>query len=1334
VTTAFPGDIDDFSNPASPTTTPLGTDNTTRNHSEQHTDVNDAVEALEAVIVGPTFTNPIAQTAVLVETVINDATAGSINPGTWFVNGNLDAPSYVTTFGRNSRQNGTLKVGFAESPDPNQYSYSGINLTTPVAVGSNGALSVWMAWDTQTAGSTFRNTTSRLPLEVFELVVSDGATFTGNVVTAKLGSMTNKQQFYQHFIQLYDITSIKCIGVRQIASAPHPNGFESKKILQSTMSFATASELEVARARPGAAVMIPPTYIESTADHLLPKPPDQGVIDLRRVATAGRVRHFSDWEDAVNDGSVDMSATIQRAIRHLRDGETLMFERDAKYNCGLGGITCYNKRNVTIDFNGATFYTTGEIGTLWSVQHCVGLRFVSSGRKARMIFKHDNYGVGAINGSAFTGGAAVGTTRTLTTQGTAIQSPDAAWFGEDEDGYISCDFTLSDTAAVAGDCYIELMQSDAPAQLTGAVIGTSGGIAAGTYYYRMSYVDVEGHESGLGPPTAVTLSGWGQVTFNLPVPNTLGYATPIMFKRIYRSTTFSQQGMLDPILSVPADWTTFTDNSAASYGNPPLSLTLPAVTDAGAGNITPGGYTWFVTQIDSSGRETMIEQNSPATGTLGCRSGTTTGSMTITLPSWTGVSRMRVYRSTSAGGQTSAWKARFVGEPTALAATFLDNVATPNPKLNPPLWNDISDAPRVGPSPACPETKLTLTTSPVTYQIKLPANYRTHDDLMFWRIYKVTGTANTITLHSYTNHTAQTRQGNSQSYGGTDRRDTQHAFSFAGEGCYDCHVENVYICKPLGDGFFFQPGSGGMNNRGFTVTDCEVYANGRQGLAMMAGGDWTVKDSLFVGGGGQFIDIEVENGDRDTVTLDNVEVRQPKSSFINTPASSAPNWTIKRCKFRQIYSAGGTHSGNSLATTFNLESRHLSIEDCDFSFLPVTLLTGDVYVNGLRCAAFVSSNGQYRAFATGGEAWDGEGAFITNVHLTPRANTGPVFTVGQRTRFVSNISTTYVYDAFIDQASSASHGGPFQLAATANPFVQFDNTSGQARAHRGTAAEAILDPGPWKLRYPKTWRGTIAGNLHFPTGLDLLTETAFNVRGISSSSVRANNLRVGPVAVTAGLTTLTVPFPAKAYADLTSLGVSGASTTGGTMTAGTYYYRVAARNAAGGPRATAAAEASYTITTGNSMTIVMGNFIGSTDTFIEGWTVYRGTASGVYTQRYDVFPVAPAFSNNTDASGIRNAVDLGTTITTPGDSVGYPLSPIAATPTTAYVGSTAWDGAKWIPSVDQTGWEADTNYTALVDASWPTTVGVTKLVSGVTLTFGVACPVGGGTVSIAIVR
>lgn len=1331
--------LDNLSDLADPTESgiALGAPNPDRSMPQKIADLNDAVEDIRKQLVKKPFVNASAKTAITSETLINDTTPGSANPGTWFVRGNCDAPAFGTFLSKNFWGNGFLKVGQGEAGDPSNFSYSGINFTTPVAVGANGVITLFLSTDSGGTGQIDsqnfgRSAKTREPYEVMELVVSDGPTFTGNVVTASLQPMTHNL-WYQHWIPLQGLTTVKCIGVRQTDYSPWPNGGESKRIRFSTISWGTATEFDVAAASATpATVVVGQSYVPSIAQRVRELPPAIRKLDLRK--RTGTVRLITDWEGIVEDGSADTTAVINQALLDMNDGDILRLTEGAKYNAGY--LSLNNKQNVTFDLNGATLFNTGLTGAMIAINHCDGITLTSSAaKKARLILKHDNVGFGAYTGNLWTNvlgsPGTVGTTKTLSTSGDMAQSQFAAWHAEDEDGFISTTFTLSQTAAPGvadNDCYIELGQKNAPPAPSGFTYSTSGGLAGGPYYYRYSYVGPDGKESGLSAPgKAVIPTAWGKVTMNLPSNR---YATSI---RIYRGG-LSQAAMMDPIFSVPATWTTFTDNTTATQ-TPTHSLTLPAVTDAGPGNITPSTRMWWVTQIDAAGRETATNYTKNSSAVNGKRSGTTSGQMTITLPSWTGVSRMRVYRSYVA--TQGVFSAGFVGEPSFGAATFTDNVAVPDQHSYPPFWPVIGEASKAGPCPNLPEVILNLTTTPTDYNLKFRHTDHSRDDLMYWRIAKIGAGVNTITLAGYTDHTGQQRENNGQFYMGVDHRDHGHAIAVGGQDCHSITIENIDIQKPLGDLINFQSNGGGMRNRKMVIRNVSGFACGRQGVAPMAGGDWLFERFNVNAGGGQAIDVEWEEADKDTLTLVDCEFKNIKTNLINI-VDMVSGIKMTRCRFLP------TGSG------IKLNAHSLEITDCYAPGSPVEIFGGKVYINGLVSMSLKVRDWAILKTVAGGELWSGGGSVIDNVRLLPVIDCVSPLDVNMRDCKIGMVSLTYPFDGFGDQANTATSSGPVALRPAVRGPDDF-RPDGRVVVIDGPQSAMMIDTGHWKGRYPDTIKGDIvATNPWFPTGLNMEAEPLLNVSGLSSGAVKPNNLS-GTVAVLAGQTTATVTFPTKSYDDLTAISVAAVTTTitspgfwspVGTL-AGTYYWAVAAARANGGPRAVVSNEATLTITgPNNAAALTISNFLKPTR-FIEGLTIYRGLSSGNYNTRYDVRPDGLFNMVVDSATGKHGFGDLGTKINFsdfPGTStlaadIDPPTGYQQLTPVRSTSGHDAWNGSRWLHATDQTGWEPDASYRLLPVASWDTTIAVTaKRMGGFDLHFGVACPTVGGTVDWMLVR
>jgi hypothetical protein len=1281
----------------------------------------DLVDAHEQALEGPVFTNASAQTAVLAETLINDGTAGSINPGSWTATGVQagTGQGFKNVSGRTYWDSGKMGLGegftsFQES----QFNYALLDFATPVQVGTQAVLKITLAYQ-----PTGTQPGPRFPSEVFEVVASDGATLSGTVVRTPLPIML-MSTFYDVYLLTQGLTSVACVGVRQIDSVPYPDASETMSFWFDSIAWATATELDVAKASTtSSTVLVPANYVPGVAQRRVETPSRTAKLDLRpgEVTLSGfdGVRRLRDWEtgaDVEQGGAADY--VIDQAIRDLQEGETLQFTRGAKYD--LASVTIRNKKNITIDGNGATFYHLGSTGGMWILEHVNDCTF----RNMRLVFTHANYGTGVLPGSnlvdiGLVGTAAVVTSTMTLTGGAMATTPEPAWQAEDEDGFIRADFTLSTTASTSLQCFIELGQSSV-APPTTFTYDAWGGKPAGSYYYWMTYVYADGRESGLSRPArAAVPTTWGRVHMALPVPTTPIQGTPIIAKRIYCGTSANSANAGVPIAEVPVYWTSFVDNTATT-AVPTYALTLPGAVDA-AGSLTPTTYAYYVTQVDTTtGRERAVDpQGLVKTNIHGRRLVTVVnGGATLTLPSWTGVSKMRIYRTIS-GSAKEHWTAGFIAELSAGEATFTDTGVAADLSQAPPFWPVNAEIPEDAIAPSLPSVRLTLTTTPTTYTVKMRPNERTKEEMLNWRIGQVNGTTATITIHNWTDYTGQRRTGNSQLYGGVDRRDNQHGFAIT-EGPSSGNVfENIDIQKPLGDGFFFQAGQAGMKNHTNTIRDCNVFANGRQGLSLMSGGPWLIERSRFAACGGQGIDVEWEYADRGELVLNDVEFVSPKVSHI---AIQDVIFGIKmrnvRCSTR--YNQQGIVS---------IVGAGIEIVDCDFGFIQTTLTGTRVFIDGLVAGKLTVTGSS--TLQTFGGGWQGRGgSIIRHVRLTPTLGVDEPLNVSMPNCTISDITTAYPFDAFPVQFTTApDSSGPFQIAELAT--VARSQTDRAMQPNEGPQSNILLDPGPWKTRYPQTWKGTIlAEDAWFPTGLDLKSEPTKNVRAVSSTSTAGNNLR-GSAVVAAGALTMTVPFPTRAYPDLTFISAAASAGTG-TLN-GTVFWAVASRRTTGGPRP-AIATTSVALVAPTNASLQLGNFLTS-DTFLEGFTLYRGAASGVYTTRYDVFPYRPIFSMNvSNTGGRRTVIDRGTELRLAW--TGHPISGytqiLTPTPSASHAD---WDGSKWLHSTDQTGWEPDTAYTVVPVASWDTTVAVTaKRMNGFDVHFGVACPVGGGTLDWLLIR
>jgi hypothetical protein len=186
---------------------------------------------------------------------------------------------------------------------------------------------------------------------------------------------------------------------------------------------------------------------------------------------------------------------------------------------------------------------------------------------------------------------------------------------------------------------------------------------------------------------------------------------------------------------------------------------------------------------------------------------------------------------------------------------------------------------------------------------------------------------------------------------------------------------------------------------------------------------------------------------------------------------------------------------------------------------------------------------------------------------------------------------------------------------------------------------------------------------------------------------------------------------------------------GGSLAAGTYFYRAASIDLYGGPTVPATEVSAALSGSQNAMSILVGGWNSAANQRqTAGFTLYRGTASGTYTSRFDFRPNVPLYQM---ANSSVQFFDLGSTLAFVAESyisLGYP-------PSTAVTAGTWTVAVGGNQLKDETGWEPDTNYAVFVVPSWPTTVSITaKRTNGFDIGFGVACPVGGGTFDWLLVR
>jgi hypothetical protein len=301
------------------------------------------------------------------------------------------------------------------------------------------------------------------------------------------------------------------------------------------------------------------------------------------------------------------------------------------------------------------------------------------------------------------------------------------------------------------------------------------------------------------------------------------------------------------------------------------------------------------------------------------------------------------------------------------------------------------------------------------------------------------------------------------------------------------------------------------------------------------------------------------------------------------------------------------------------------------------------------------------------------------------------------------------------------NGVSLNNASTA-PFVV--QTSGVTTVGplRIDGVHSAVEPGYFRRRFPNSFKGLLSSPIQMAGGFNVLDDPMNRVRSLSGGATNGNNLRGLGLAVTAGATTLAVAFPTRTLPTITSVGPGAIA--GGTLPAARHWIKWAARGLNGGPGAPSGDFFADTAANG-SIQIAFSGWVHDLDQLTYGLTLYRGLASNQYTTRYDYMPWAPPLCTLALASGKLTFVDTGAAlnVTLPAGSRGYPstVAPTAISPAAA--------------AVDESGFEPDTSYGVWVIPSWPTTVAITaKRRGGFDVGFGVACPVGGGTIDWFICR
>jgi hypothetical protein len=949
--------------------------------------------------------------------------------------------------------------------------------------------------------------------------------------------------------------------------------------------------------------------------------------------------------------SADQAANLEAIFASLTAGDTVEFPADAAIQVD-SAVDISDLTDVTVEGHGARFFTSLNRSTsFFAFDDCTNLTL-----RGMRIF---GYRPETHNGSTFD--TVVGTpttsgsTKLLDAQYECVEWPNANFHARDKDGAIKFDFSLSDSAQVADDCVIEVLDSDGPTTgLSAAAVGTQGGIPAGTFEYRVSYIDREGRETTPSLPAYVTLATPGVVDLTLPTAADSALP-PVVARRIYRTVAGGSTLLwVDDVLDNST--TTYQDNRPDSTSGQPL--TAPTCTQGAAGNVEAGTHFWKVTYVITGGRETTSQTGGDVELTVASEVELTNipvGGATVT--------KRRIYRtpvtdSTSPPNDEYLFVAEIADNVTT---TYTDDTADGD--LGEKLPSDLFGS--LQPKRYAYET-LSLTGTPTTYSLSwVPGDGL--DRMLAPVVYKATATANTITLTSASSYGRVTYVSNVESSHGFNIRAANTNIVIE-----DCQVEGV-------GGDFFS--SGEQDTKGVTVRRSLSRGCRRQGMSFTAGQDYLIEGCVIREPGRSNIDIEPQLIE----TVRRATIRDCEIWAGSNWGIAADNWhAIEELTIRDVQFLGSGPQTNGFLVG---GSDHLVVKDCVGKYWPCALSGRDISVDGLW-ASRLTLRSETRFFYLG-EKTSGGGT-VSNIRLGDTDWEHALSVVMPRVS-VQNVSMMSKDDSPIE--AGRIRIVPFELASD--------------------TVYSGLDPGFWRTQFDSTYKG-IASKPWFPRGLDLLEDPVIQARSLSGGTTRGNNLRGIGVTLGNGVSTKAVTFSTRSQTNPSSFTLS-AREDDGSLSTTTYYYRVAGRSVSGGP-AIALAEKNVTLSGAQDSVRVSVVGLGQEPVWIEGVTIYRGTSAGVYDTRYDIIPNADFHGLGLgSASTTFQFLDLGTTVELESENyVGYPASfevtaggPFTAgTDQTGYETDTSYDvwvttsfdnGGFWITSKAVSGFTVNWT-TATADA------------------------------------
>jgi hypothetical protein len=215
-----------------------------------------------------------------------------------------------------------------------------------------------------------------------------------------------------------------------------------------------------------------------------------------------------------------------------------------------------------------------------------------------------------------------------------------------------------------------------PANLISLEAATGGTLAAGTYRYKLTYVDVNGFETPPSEPTGSIVLGAGQTAIR--IAGLPGVGSDYVSRRLYRND--GTNGTYRLVAELDANSSNFIDRGAMlADPNDPFATLLRdrpnvasvVVTPAAGGSLAVGNYTYRMVMIDAVGREGLAS----ATTVLATASGGNRTMELTNLPAiQEGYAGFRIYRSAPGGAGVFSQIAE-ITDPTVTSFTD-DGTAT----------------------------------------------------------------------------------------------------------------------------------------------------------------------------------------------------------------------------------------------------------------------------------------------------------------------------------------------------------------------------------------------------------------------------------------------------------------------------------------------------------------------------------------------------------------------------------------------------------------------------------------------------------------------------------